>query len=151
MRKILVLNGPNLQLLGRREPELYGSQSYAELCKQVVKHGFNLKLLVEVRQTNWEGQFIDWISEAMTSQVHALIVNPGAWTHYSLAIRDALACFDKPWAEVHLTDPSLRPGREFNVLADLSHLTFKGNLSGSYLEALDHLASENMALHLTPQ
>lgn len=141
MQKILILNGPNLQLLGRREPELYGTQTYSELCNQVVKHGFNQKLLVEVRQTNWEGQFIDWISEAQTSQVNALIVNPGAWTHYSLAIRDALACFEKPWIEVHLTDPALRKGREFNVLADLNHPTFKGKLLGSYLEALEHLAN----------
>lgn len=141
MKRILVLNGPNLQLLGQREPEIYGNQTYCELCEQVVKHGFERHLLVEIRQTNWEGQFLDWICEARTAKFHGLIVNPAAWTHYSLALRDSLACFDKPWAEVHLSDPVTRPGRECNVFSDLKHPTFKGKLIGSYFEALEYFSN----------
>ena len=107
-RRVLVLNGPNLGRLGRRQPEIYGSTTYAELVARCEEWGRDLGLEVDVRQTNHEGELLDWLNAAADDET-AVVLNAGAWTHYSLALHDACAQLSAPLVEVHLSDPSQRP------------------------------------------
>ena len=106
--KVLVLNGPNLGRLGRREPDIYGHTSYNELVELCVDWGRELAYDVEVRQTNHEGLLLDWLNEA-ADEGTPVVLNAGAWTHYSLALYDACAQLSAPLVEVHLSDPAQRP------------------------------------------
>ncbi len=106
--KVLVLNGPNLGRLGRRQPEIYGSTTHAELAHQCVEWGSDLGLDVEVRQTNHEGELLDWLNAA-ADDGDSVVLNAGAWTHYSLALWDACAQLSAPLVEVHISDPKQRP------------------------------------------
>ena len=106
--KVLVLNGPNLGRLGRRQPEIYGTTTYAELAHACVQWGSELGLEVEVRQTNHEGELLDWLNTA-ADDTTPVVLNAGAWTHYSLALYDACAQLVAPLVEVHLSDPRQRP------------------------------------------
>jgi 3-dehydroquinate dehydratase II len=102
-KKVLILNGPNLNLLGTREPEIYGSQTLQDvenLCKDYAQ---NLNVEIDFRQSNHEGVLVDWIQEARTS-FDAIIINPAAYTHTSVAILDALNAVEKPIVEVHLSN-----------------------------------------------
>ena len=99
--RVLVLNGPNLNLLGLREPSVYGSTSYAELVSFVTGAAHELGLDVEVRQSNHEGELVDWIQERGWD---AYVLNPAAYTHTSVALRDALLAMGKPAVEVHLSN-----------------------------------------------
>jgi 3-dehydroquinate dehydratase II len=101
--KVLVLNGPNLGRLGMREPEIYGHTTYADLVALCEKAGSELDLDVTVRQTDLEGEMIGWLHEA-ADHGHAVVLNAGAWTHYSIAIRDACAQLSAPLVEVHITN-----------------------------------------------
>lgn len=101
MKTILILNGPNLNLLGRRQPEIYGSQTLEDvgsLCQQACADGFDARLL----QSNHEGQIIDWIHEARETTC-GIVINPGAYSHTSIAILDALNAYEPPVVEVHIT------------------------------------------------
>jgi 3-dehydroquinate dehydratase-2 len=100
---VLVLNGPNLGRLGTREPEIYGHTTYADLVALCEKAGQELGLDVDVRQTNHEGEMIDWLHEA-AEHGHPVVLNAGAWTHYSIAIRDACALLSAPLVEVHISN-----------------------------------------------
>ncbi len=103
MKKILVLNGPNLQLLGKREPEIYGRLTLAEIEQLVREKAGPLGVEIDWRQSNHEGELVDWIGAAM--QTHAgLIINPAAYTHTSVALRDAIAGTGLPAVEVHLSN-----------------------------------------------
>ena len=106
--KVLVLNGPNLGRLGRREPEIYGHTSYDELVELCVDWGRELGVDVEVRQTNHEGALLDWLNEA-ADEGTPVVLNAGAWTHYSYALFDACAQLTAPLVEVHISDPAQRP------------------------------------------
>ena len=99
--RIDVLNGVNLNLLGRRDPGVYGNDSLQDLETQIYAWARELGLQVRCRQTNHEGEYIDWCHDAL-DWAEGVIVNPGAWTHYSYAIRDAIELFDVPVVEVHL-------------------------------------------------
>jgi 3-dehydroquinate dehydratase-2 len=101
--KVLVLNGPNLDLLGTREPEIYGSTTHADLSELCVRTGKELGLDVEVRQTNHEGEMVDWLHEAATEK-WPVVLNAAAWTHYSIAIADACAMLNAPLLEVHISN-----------------------------------------------
>jgi 3-dehydroquinate dehydratase II len=101
--KVLVLNGPNLGRLGTREPEIYGHTTYADLVALCEKAGSELDLDVTVRQTDLEGEMLGWLHEA-AEHGHAVVLNAGAWTHYSIAIRDACAQLSAPLVEVHITN-----------------------------------------------
>ena len=101
--KILVLNGPNLNMLGIREKQLYGSQTYRDLETYIQNAAQAMGLNVEIRQTNHEGVLVDWIQEAY-GKFDAILINPAAYTHTSIAILDALKAVSLPSAEVHLTD-----------------------------------------------
>ncbi len=106
--RVLVLNGPNLGRLGRRQPEIYGTTTHAELADACVAWGRGLGLEVEVRQTNHEGELLDWLNAAADDAL-PVVLNAGAWTHYSLALYDACAQLVAPLVEVHLSEPLKRP------------------------------------------
>ncbi|HEU5472825.1 MAG TPA: type II 3-dehydroquinate dehydratase [Actinophytocola sp.] len=100
---VLVLNGPNLARLGSREPVIYGSDTYADLVALCEKAGRELGIEVEVRQTNHEGEMLEWLHQAADDGV-AVVLNAGAWTHYSIAVRDACAALTAPLVEVHISN-----------------------------------------------
>lgn len=100
---VLVLNGPNLGRLGTREPDIYGRTTYADLVAICAKTGTELGLDVTVRQTDHEGEMIGWLHEA-AEHAHPVVLNAGAWTHYSIAIRDACALLTAPMVEVHISN-----------------------------------------------
>ncbi|HEX5771452.1 MAG TPA: type II 3-dehydroquinate dehydratase [Nocardioidaceae bacterium] len=139
--KVLVLNGPNLGRLGRRQPEIYGTTTYAELVSLCVDWGRDLGLDVEVRQTNHEGELLDWLNDAADTAT-PVVLNAAAWTHYSLAIFDACAQLEAPLIEVHLSDPAKRPEefRHHSVVTPHAAAVYAGHGTGSYRLALEHLA-----------
>ena len=108
MSVVLVLNGPNLGRLGRRQPEIYGTTTHRELAELCEQWGAALGLEVRVRQTNHEGELLDWLNEAADEAV-PVVLNAAAWTHYSYALFDACAQLTAPLVEVHICDPSQRP------------------------------------------
>ena len=102
-RTIHILNGPNLNLLGTRQPEIYGHETLADVERQCAAIGADLDLAVRLLQSNWEGQIVDWIHEARDSAA-GIIINPGALSHTSIALLDALMAFDGPVLEVHISN-----------------------------------------------
>ena len=139
--KILVLNGPNLNLLGLREPEIYGAQSYAALVDYVRQSAAALGCEVEVRQSNHEGVLVDWIQEAY-GKFDAIVINPAAYTHTSVAILDALKAVALPAVEVHLTDISTREEfRRFSFVSLYAQKTICGKGFDGYKEGLEYIKS----------
>ena len=139
--KVLVLNGPNLGRLGRRQPEIYGSTTYDELVGRCAAWGLELGLEVEVRQTNHEGDLLDWLNTAADEQT-PVVLNAGAWTHYSLALYDACAQLTAPLVEVHLSDPLQRPEefRHTSVVTPFATTVIAGQGVEGYHRALAALA-----------
>jgi 3-dehydroquinate dehydratase II len=139
-RRVLVLNGPNLSRLGTREPEIYGSYTYDDLLSTCVQAGRELDLEVEVRQTDDEATLIGWLHEAADATI-AVVLNPAAFTHYSYALRDAIALRTAPLIEVHITNPAAREEfRHNSVVAAVASGTIAGFGLGSYRLALRALA-----------
>ena len=103
MKKILVLNGPNINILGIREKNVYGTLTYQDLCKMIREKADALQIEVEIRQTNSEGKMVDWIQECY-GKVDGIVINPGAYTHYSVAVLDALKSVNIPAVEVHISN-----------------------------------------------
>jgi 3-dehydroquinate dehydratase-2 len=137
--KILVLNGPNLNLLGLREPELYGKGSYAELEDFIRRKAAECGAEAEVRQSNHEGTLVDWIQEAR-GNADAIVLNAAAYTHTSLAILDALKAVRVRTVEVHLTEPKAREDfRRFSYVAEVAEKTFSGRGFDSYGDAIEYL------------
>ena len=137
--QVLVLNGVNLDVLGRRDPALYGGVSLNELETRIYEWAQELGISVRCRQSNSEGEFIGWIHDAY-DDVDALILNPGAWTHYSYAIRDALEPFRGPIVEVHLSNIDEREEwRRNSVMADVVSHRVLGKGPDGYREALVYL------------
>jgi len=138
--RIDVLNGVNLDLLGRRDPETYGAGSLQDLETQVYAWARERSLQVRCRQTNHEGEYVEFLHAAL-GNADALVVNPGAWTHYSWAIRDALEPFEGPVVEVHLSDVEAREEwRRHSVLEGLAAERIAGAGVDGYRKALDVLA-----------
>jgi 3-dehydroquinate dehydratase II len=138
--QILVLNGVNLDALGRRDPNVYGGLSLNELESRIYEWAHALDISARCRQSNSEGEYIDWIHDAYDT-VDALIVNPGAWSHYSYAIRDALELLEVPFVEVHLSNIEGREDwRRHSVVADLATRRVIGKGPDGYREALEFLA-----------
>jgi 3-dehydroquinate dehydratase-2 len=138
--QVLVLNGVNLDTLARRDPELYGGLSLNELESRIYEWAHALDISARCRQSNSEGEYIEWIHDAYDT-VDALIVNPGAWSHYSYAIRDALELLAVPFVEVHLSNIEGREEwRRTSVVADLAARRVIGRGPDGYREALEFLA-----------
>ena len=138
--RVIVLNGVNLNVVGRREPELYGGLSLAELESRIYGWASALGLTVLCRQTNNEGQYIDWCHEAL-DWADGVVVNPAAWTHYSYAIHDALELFRVPVVEVHLSNVDEREAwRRHSVLDGVAAARMVGKGPDGYREALEFLA-----------
>lgn len=142
LTSVLVLNGPNLGRLGRRQPEIYGTTTHAELASRCVEWGRDLGLAVVVRQTNHEGELLDWLNTA-ADEVTPVVLNAGAWTHYSYALHDACAQLVAPLVEVHISDPKQRPEefRHTSVVEPHAVATFAGQGVEGYRQALALLAS----------
>jgi 3-dehydroquinate dehydratase-2 len=142
--KIFVIHGPNLNLLGRRKPEIYGNQTLAEIDAAIRTHAASRGASVTIRQSNHEGEIIDLIQELGRKDFgdshDALVINPGAYTHYSLAIRDAIEAVGIPTIEVHLSN--IREREEFrkhSVIAPVCLDQIMGQGVRSYLQAIDTL------------
>ncbi|MGB5485701.1 type II 3-dehydroquinate dehydratase [Parasphingorhabdus sp.] len=137
-KTIFVLNGPNLNLLGMREPEIYGSETLDEIAGQIEDHAQTLGFDVEIRQSNHEGHLVDWLHEAAAEDAHAVILNAGALTHTSLALFDAIKAIGTPVIEVHLSNPAAR--EEFRHKSFIAPVA-KGSICGfgalGYQLALD--------------
>jgi 3-dehydroquinate dehydratase-2 len=137
--RIVVLNGVNLDALGRRDPDVYGGMGISELETRIYEWAVELECTVRCRQTNHEGEFIDWCHEAY-DWADGVVVNPAAWTHYSWAIHDAVDLFDVPVVEVHLSNVDEREEwRRFSVLEGLTASRFVGMGPEGYRAALEFL------------
>lgn len=138
--KVLVLNGPNLGRLGKREPEIYGKTTFAELAEHLVGTGEGLGLDVEVRQTDHEGEMIGWLHEAAEHGL-PVVLNPAAWTHYSIAVADAVAQVELV-IEVHISNVHAREEfRRHSVVSPYVTGTIVGLGLGGYDLALAHIAA----------
>jgi 3-dehydroquinate dehydratase-2 len=141
MRNVLILNGPNLNKLGTREPEVYGSLSLAEIEAACVAFAAQHGLVVDFRQSNSETDIVEWLQEASDSKT-PVIINPAAFTHYSVAIRDAAAMLQAPLIEVHLSNPLSREEfRHTSLIAGVAVGSITGFGVNSYLLALAALTN----------
>lgn len=139
--KILVLNGPNINFLGIRQKEIYGELSYKTLIQKVRKHAKINKINIIIKQSNCEGKLIDLVQKCYLKKYDALIINPGAYTHYSIALLDALKSIAPiPVIEVHLSDIYKRENyRKISLTSEASEKVFLGKGINSYLEAIDYI------------
>ena len=140
-KTILVLNGPNLNLLGHREPEIYGRDTLDDIAAALTDHAATLGVEVEIRQSNHEGHLIDWLHEADRDGVTAVILNAGGYSHTSVALRDAVAAIAVPVIEVHLSNPAARESfRRRSLIAAVGKGTIQGFGPAGYILALDAAA-----------
>lgn len=138
---IFVLNGPNLNLLGLREPEIYGSDTLDDIAAMLEDRAGALGLEVDVRQSNHEGHLIDWLHEAQGVKAKAVLLNAAAYTHTSIALYDAIRAIATPVIEVHLSNPAARERfRHRSWVGRAAHATISGLGAQSYLSALEAAA-----------
>lgn len=138
--QVEVLNGVNLDVLERRDPSLYGGLTLLELETRIYEWARELELRVRCRQTNHEGEYVEWCHEALDG-ADGVVLNPGAWSHYSLAIRDAVELISVPVVEVHLSNVDAREEwRRVSVIAELAAKRIVGKGPDGYREALEFLA-----------
>ena len=139
---ILVINGPNLNMLGIREPEIYGKATYTDLCDLIRAHAEKLGVSVTLYQSNHEGDLVDAIQLALGKQ-DGIVINPGAYTHTSVALLDALKAVGIPAVEVHISDPDTREEfRKVSYIRAACAKTIKGHGFDGYLEAMDYLTGD---------
>jgi 3-dehydroquinate dehydratase-2 len=137
--RIIVLNGVNLNMLGRRDPDVYGGLSIAELESRIYKWAREMELTVQCRQTNSEAEFIKWCHDAYDN-TDGMVVNPAAWTHYAWSIHDALEPLTIPVVEVHLSDVDEREEwRRTSVISDVVATRFAGHGPDGYKMAMQYL------------
>ena len=142
--KVLVINGPNLNFLGIREKSVYGDKTYDDLLIYLRKKAEELEIEIEIYQSNGEGFIINKIQDAYFKKFDAIVINAGAYTHYSYAIRDAIASVHIRTIEVHLSDIDNRePFRKVSVIRDVCEKSFYGKHFLSYGEALEYLNQYN--------
>lgn len=138
---IYVLNGPNLNLLGLREPEIYGSDTLDDIAAMLEDRARELGFEIDMRQTNHEGMLVDWLHEAQAEGARAVLLNAGAYTHTSIALLDAIRAIRTPVIEVHLSDPMQREEfRHRSYVGMAAAKTVQGLGARSYLVALDAVA-----------
>lgn len=141
--KILVINGPNLNFLGIREKSVYGNQDYEYLKNMIYEKGKEIGAEIEIFQSNYEGGIIDRIQESYFDGTQALIINPGAYTHYSYAIRDALASITVPKVEIHISDIMKREAfRQVSVTKEVCDFQIFGRGLEGYLDAIDYCLTQ---------
>lgn len=139
---IFVLNGPNLNMLGVREPEIYGHDTLDDIAGRLEDRALALGLQIDMRQSNHEGHLVDWIQEANASGAKAILLNAGAFTHTSVAIHDAIKGVSIPVIEVHLSNPHRRESfRHVSLVGQAAKGTIAGFGATSYMLALDAAAS----------
>ena len=139
--KFLVINGPNLNLLGRREPTIYGNRSYAALCEHIKACAAQENIEVDIMQTNHEGVIVDAIQDAL-GKYQGIVINPAAYTHTSVAIADAIAAVEIPTAEVHLSDVDSREAfRRISYVTPVCAVRVTGLGFDSYSQAIAQLAA----------
>jgi len=137
-KTIFVLNGPNLNLLGRREPEIYGRESLDDIAAAMTVHAASLGVDLDIRQSNHEGHLIDWLHEAQATGAAAVILNAGGYSHTSVALHDAIKAIATPVIAVHLTDPLSRESfRHIDFVALAASQVIKGHGAAGYMLALD--------------
>ena len=135
---IFVLNGPNLNLLGVREPEVYGRDTLDDIAATLTARADELGVTLDIRQSNHEGHLIDWLHEAREAGAKAVLLNPGGYTHTSVALRDAVAAIGVPVIEVHLSNPQARESfRRRSLISGMAKGTIAGFGALSYVLALD--------------
>ncbi len=140
--RILILNGPNLNMLGIREPEIYGHTTYADLCAMIQTEADRLGVEAEFFQSNHEGALVDAIQQGY-GRVDGIVINPGAYTHTSVALLDAVKAVGIPTVEVHISDPDTRePFRKTSYIRAACVRTIKGHGLEGYLEALRFLCEK---------
>lgn len=140
-RTIFVLNGPNLNLLGTREPEVYGSETLDDIAATLTDRAATFGITLNIRQSNHEGHLIDWLHEAQATAANAVIINPGGYSHTSVALHDAVKAITTPVILVHLTDPATRePFRHIDLVALVATQVIKGQGARGYVTALDAAA-----------
>lgn len=140
MKSILILNGPNLNMLGLREPEIYGADTLADIRALCENRASQIGCEIDFRQSNHEGELVTWIQEAR-GKIDGLMINAGAYTHTSLAIHDALRLLDVPIVEVHLSDPKTREAfRHHSYIEPLADLVIAGKGAAGYIEGLEFLS-----------
>ena len=141
--KILVINGPNLNMLGIREPDIYGSGTYADLCRQIIRWAEEMHVEVELFQSNHEGAIVDKIQEAY-GVFDGILINPAAYTHTSVAILDALKAVSIPTVEVHISDVNEREEfRRHSFVSLIAEKTLAGFGFDGYRMGLQHLAENH--------
>ena len=139
--RILVINGPSLNLLGVREPDIYGRETYSDLVEKLRRHADARGVTIDFVQSNHEGALVDAIQSAYET-ADGIIINPGAYTHTSIALLDAVKAVGVPTVEVHISDPDTRePFRRVSYIRAACVATVKGHGTNGYLEALDLLVS----------
>ena len=137
---VLIINGPNLNLLGVREPDFYGKETYETLLQKIAAHAEECSVNVEFVQSNHEGALVDAIQKAFFDGVDGIVINPGAYTHTSIALLDALKATRIPTVEVHISDPDTREDfRRVSYVRAACIATVAGHGTDGYLEALDIL------------
>lgn len=140
MMKILVLNGPNLNMLGIREPDIYGKSTYKDLVALIHDYCRIRGIHVEVRQSNHEGALVDYIQDAYFEEFDGIVINPAAYTHTSIALLDALKAAAIPFVEVHISNTESREDfRKVSFIREYALATVQGKGFAGYLEALDLL------------
>ena len=140
--KILVINGPNLNMLGIREPDHYGRETYADLVSKIERHCMTRGIEVETYQSNHEGDLVDCIQSAY-GNAHGIVINPGAYTHTSIAILDAVKSVQIPTVEVHISKVEEREDfRQISYVRAACAKTITGHGTDGYLEAIDFLIEE---------
>lgn len=141
--KILVINGPNLNFLGIREKSVYGNQDYEYLKNMIADKGKEIGADIEVFQSNYEGGIIDRIQASYFDGTEAIVINPGAYTHYSYAIRDALASIVVPKVEIHISDITKREAfRQVSVTKEVCDYQIYGRGLQGYLDAIDYCLAQ---------
>lgn len=138
--KVFVINGPNLNMLGIREPGVYGSSTYNDLVEMIKKHCAEINVEVDFFQSNHEGDLVDYIQKAYY-EADGIVINPGAYTHTSVALLDAAKAVAKPLVEVHISDVSKREGfRQVSYISLAASKRIMGHGFNGYIEAIDYLA-----------
>lgn len=140
--RILVLNGPNLNMLGIREPDIYGKDTYSDLVNLIEEHCKNKGIEVKCLQSNHEGDLVDYIQQAFFDKTDGIVINPGAYTHTSVALLDALKAVSIPAVEVHISKVNERESfRQISYVSYYCSKTITGKGFDGYVEAIDYLAA----------